>query len=172
MIRRLITALALSCLLPLAHAAEKQATTLQACELRSEPYSDANISAQLEARQQVSVLKRKGGWYQVNTAEGKGWLRMSQLRFGDAETTRQSNTGNGLAQAFSFLTSGRSGSSGVTVATGIRGLDAADMTNARPNHRAVKRLEKLRVSAANARRYAGAVKLRTQPLGYFDTPEQ
>jgi hypothetical protein len=139
---------------------------LQQTTLRAEPYSDAAALATLRAKQQVTVIERKGGWYQVRIPGQSGWLRMSHVRFGDGSSTTQGSSG--LSETLRFLSTGRSGSSGVTVATGIRGLDAADVANARPDHRAVNRLERYRVSQSTVESFAHSGKLRTQPLGYLD----
>ena len=165
--RRPLLTLVLCCLLPAAlHAEEQIATVLQQTSLRAEPYSDAASLATLYAKQQVTVIERKGGWYQVRSGASRGWLRMSHVGFGDGSTS-QAGSG-GLAETLRFLSTGRSGSDGVTVATGIRGLDAADITNARPNHRAVYQLNRFRAGPAQAQQYARAVPLKSQPLGYFD----
>ncbi len=163
---RLLLTLVLSCLLPAVLFAEEQrATVLQQTTLRAEPYSDAAALATLSAKQQVTVIERKGGWYQVRIPGRTGWLRMSHVRLGDGSNTTQGSSG--LSETLRFLSTGRSGSSGVTVATGIRGLDAADVANARPDHRAVNRLERYRVSQSTVESFAHSGKLRTQPLGYI-----
>ncbi|MEN8169872.1 MAG: SH3 domain-containing protein [Pseudomonadota bacterium] len=158
--------LILCCLLPSAAlAAEQLATVLQQTTLRAEPFSDAAQILTLKARQQVTVLQRKGGWYQVRSAGQSGWLRMSRVRFGSGATTQ--NSSSGLGQALSFLTTGRSGSSGVTVATGIRGLDSADVANAKPDHQALKRLKQFQANPDQARQFARNAQLKSQPVGYF-----
>ncbi len=149
---------------PALFAAEQIATVLQPSALYAEPYSDARKLTTLKAKQQVTVLKRKGGWYQVQGGGNTGWLRMSRVRFGAGVVER---SGEGLEQTLRFLSTGRSGADGVTVATGIRGLEAADVANATPDHQAVARLERFRSSAESARRYAAGAKLKTQPLGYL-----
>lgn len=153
---------------PAIEAAEQLATTLQQTELRSEPYTDAGVVAPLQAKQSVTVLQRKGGWYQVRTARHSGWLRMSHIRFGDGTAAKRD--GGGLAQTLRFLSTGRSGASGVTVATGIRGLDAADVANASPDHQAAGKLQRYTVSAAAVKEHARSANLKSQPLGYIAKP--
>ena len=164
--KRTLLTLLLCCLLsPALHAGEQRATTLKQTELRSEPYSDARVVTSLRARQSVTVVQRKGGWYQVRSAGHRGWLRMSHIRLGDGASA--GSDGSGLAQTLRFLGTGRSGASGVTVATGIRGLDAADVANATPNHGAVNRLERYKASPTAAKSFARNVHLKSQPLGYI-----
>ena len=165
MTTRVLLFLATSLLSTALFADEQIATTLKSSSLFAEPYSDAKQLATIGARQQVTVLKRKGGWYQVKHGSQRGWLRMSTIRFGNSEATAQS--GEGLAQTLRFLSTGRSGTDGVTVATGIRGLDAADVANATPNHNAVKRLERYNTNPQTAKKFARNARLKTQPLGYI-----
>lgn len=173
-ITRPLLALILCCLFPPALlAAEQLATVLQQTELRAEPFSDATPLAAIGAKQQVTVIQRQGGWYQVRSGKQTGWLRMSHVRFGDsttATTTGTQQSGSGLAQTLRFLSTGRSGADGVTVATGIRGLDAADIANAKPDRQALNRLNRFQAKPARARQFAASAQLKTQPLGYFDEP--
>ncbi len=166
MIRTLLT-LALCGLFPSALlAAEQVATILQQTSLQAEPYSDARTLITVKTGQQVKVIQRKGGWYQVRSGYQSGWLRMSHLRLGTASGS--SSAGNGISETLRFLNTGRSGSSGVTVATGIRGLDAADMANARPNHGAVKKLDRFQSKPKQVEKFARSAQLKTQPLGYME----
>lgn len=146
-------------------AAEQLATVLQPTTLQAEPFADAAPLASLRAKQQVTVLQRQGGWYQVRSGKQRGWLRMSHLRFGEGATTAP--PGAGLAQTLRFLSTGRSGADGVTVATGIRGLDSADMANAKPDRQALSRLNRFQARPERARQFADSAQLKSQPLGYF-----
>lgn len=159
--------LILCCLLSsLTFAEEIQlATVLQRSALLDAPYSDAKEITQLKAKQQVTVLQRRGGWYQVSSNGASGWLRMSRIRLGDGTTSKPD--GEGLSQTLRFLSTGRSGADGVTVATGIRGLDSADVSNAKPDHKAVEALSQFHVAPDEAKAFAAQAQLQTQPLGYF-----
>lgn len=165
MIRTILTLALCGLFSPTALAEEQLATILQQTSLRAEPYSDARALTTLKARQRVTVIQRKGGWYQVRSGSQSGWLRMSHLRLGAASSTQPD--GSGLSQTLRFLSTGRSGASGVTVATGIRGLDAADVANAQPNHQAVAGLERFYAHPERIRQFARDAKLQTQPLGYL-----
>jgi hypothetical protein len=167
MMRPLFVLLLCSLLPPALVAAEQPAHLLQPTTLRAEPFADAAPLATLKAKQQVRVLQRKGGWYQVRSGKQSGWLRMSHLRLGDGTTTAQKGD-SGVAQTLRLLGTGRSGADGVTVATGIRGLDAADVANARPDHQALQRLDRYLSKAEQARQFAASARLKSQPLGYFD----
>ncbi len=162
----LLTALALGG--PLPALAEQAATVLRDTELRHEPFSDAGITAQLKANNRLTVFKRQGGWYQVRHGEQQGWVRMSAIRLGEAPAGGSS----GIVDTLRFLGSGRSGASGVTVATGIRGLDAADVANATPDHAALKQLDRIRISPSQARAFAAEAKLKCHSLAYLKAEAQ
>ena len=93
---------------------------------------------------------------------------MTALRLGDG-TAKKGDSG--IGSALQFLNSGRSGSSGVTVATGVRGLDSADMTNAVPDPKAVDGMDKVAVSAADARKFAAQAKLTSHSIAYIPPPQ-
>lgn len=160
--------LLLGCLLAGGSGAEEvqSATVLKETALYAEPYSDAATLGRLKAKQEVAVLGRQGGWYQVRRGELQGWLRMSHVRF-SAQGAAQAD-GSGLRQTVQLLSTGRSGASGVTVATGIRGLEVADVANAAPDHQAVERLERYQVSPEQAENFAQGAQLQSQPLGYLN----
>lgn len=150
---------------PLCRAAEQGGTVLRDSELRSEPYTDTTVLGKVKAKSTVMVIKRQGGWYQVRDAAGRsGWLRMSALRLGELRAGGDS----GVGETIQFLSTGRSGASGVTVATGIRGLDSADVANATPNHQAVKRLAAYQSSATQAKSFAAGGKLKSRELAYME----
>lgn len=164
--RSLITLILCSCFFPVVQAEEaKIATVIRGTTLYAEPYSDAQVIGSLKAKQQVAITQRKGGWYRVMRDDARGWLRMSHVRFGTHNG--DSRNGEGLKQTLRFLSTGRSGADGVTVATGIRGLDAADVANARPNHRAVNKLDSYAVSQRQAAVFAREAGLKSRSLSYI-----
>ncbi len=163
MMRRLLllAALNLTAIAPL-HA-EQGAYMLRSAALHHEPYSDARIVTELKPREVLTILERRGGWYQARTTEQQlGWVRMSTIRLGEPGTG-----GQNVSETLRILRSGRSNADGVTVATGIRGLDTADMANATPNHQAVKHLGRYQADAAQARTYAAQGKLNSRQRPYI-----
>jgi hypothetical protein len=150
--------------------AEQAAVTLRDSTLRATPHSDAAAISKLKAKTSLQIMQRKGGWYQARDAKRHtGWIRMSHIRLGDGKSSE--NKGGGVAQTLNFLSTGRSGASGVTVATGIRGLDSADVSNAKPDHKAVKKLDRYKVSSVSAKQFAGKGELHEQKLRYFKEPK-
>ena len=151
---------------PLAAAAQA-GIVLQDSPLHAEPFSDAQQLGSLTARSPITVLQRQGGWYQIRDAQNRqGWLHMSRVRLGDGSSGGSVDL-SGLSQAQQLLQSGRSGSGGTTVATGIRGLDAEDLGKASPDHQAVQAMARYQTDAATARRFAETAKLRSQALAYL-----
>ncbi|PKM44638.1 MAG: hypothetical protein CVV05_08755 [Gammaproteobacteria bacterium HGW-Gammaproteobacteria-1] len=158
----------LLCGLSLAAQADP-AHVIRATELKAKPFSDAATLAPLAVKSVVDVQAREGGWYKVKAGGKQGWVRMTTLRLGDGSAKPGDS---GVGSALQFLNTGRSGSSGVTVATGVRGLDAADITNAVPDPKAVAKLDTLAAPADDARRYAAEQKLKAQKIAYLPDPAQ
>lgn len=154
--------LGLSCSLP---AAAETAITIKDTELKKEPFSDAATLATLPGQASVEVLKRQGGWTQVKpTSAEKGWVRMLNLRMSSA-LAKQGNSGSGIGALFNVA---RSGSSGTTVTTGVRGLDITrdSLQSASPNPAELKRMHGYSVSKAEALKLASSANLRKQSVEY------
>lgn len=159
--------------LPAALQAQQAAVALRDTVLRAEPHSDATKVTRIKAKTTLRILQRRGGWYQAeDEKKHTGWLRMSHIRLREQSPAASGGSeGGGLAQTINFLSSGRSGASGVTVATGIRGLDSADVSNAKPDRKAVEKLDSYKVSTANAEKFAANGKLQEKKLRYFKGPD-
>lgn len=145
-------------------AAAEPGTLLKDSELRARPFGDAEVLAPLKAKATVDIVARKGAWAQVK-AEGKtGWVRLLNLRTGSGQ---RGDAGVGaLASAF------KTGSSGNTVTTGVKGLSEEKLKTAAPNPEEARRLDQYRESEAGARSYAKQAKLAPQQAPYFDATGQ
>lgn len=153
--------LGLVCSLP---AAAETAVTSRETELKQEPFTDAATIATLPGKTSVEVLKRQGGWTQVKPpSAGQGWVRMLNLRFG-AGSGKES--GSGLGSLFNVA---RTGSSGTTVTTGVKGLDITKDTiqNANPDMAELKRMHGYGVSKAEALKLASSANLHKQSVEYL-----
>jgi Bacterial SH3 domain len=138
------------------------ATTIRAVELKQAPASDAETVATLEEEATVQTGERRGGWIRVKTDAGaSGWVKFLALRF--SGTGRGKNSDSGVAQLFNPA---RSGSSGSQVTTGVRGLDAEDISAAQPNPTALERMDGYAVNADEASRFAAAGPLQPQSVDY------
>lgn len=140
--------------------------TIMAAELKQEPFIDAATVAKLENNTELDVLKRQGGWMQVKAAVGEGWLKMTAIRLGTAGPAKGDS---GLGSLAKMALTGRSGNTGVTVTTGVRGLSPEELKNATPNPEAVKQLDQYAGSKAKAQAFASAGKLQPQSVEYLDT---
>jgi hypothetical protein len=123
-------------------AAEKGVMRYSA-DLMAAPFRDAKVVAGLKEKQRVVVSERRGAWLNIATEDNKlkGWVRLHQVSVGDGTTTYVRNTG-------------RSGSSGLVATTGIRGLQAGQLKDAKPNEAELQKLNSYRASEAQARELA------------------
>ncbi|HVL34931.1 MAG TPA: SH3 domain-containing protein [Burkholderiales bacterium] len=152
--------LALLLLLPLAAAAEP-ATLIRASDLKEAPATDAPTLASLPENAAVEALERKGGWTRVRAADGEGWVRMLALRFASSGNAKQGDSG--IAQVVNVA---RTGTSGTQVTTGVRGLDAEQLANARPNPAELAKMESLATDRAGAEAFAAQGKLAPARVEY------
>jgi hypothetical protein len=138
------------------------ATVIRATDLKQAPATDAATTAQLAENAQVDALERKGGWTRVKAAGGaEGWVRMLSLRYAGSGDAKQGDSG--VSQ---LLNVARSGTSGAQVTTGVRGLDAEQLANAKPNPAELKKLEGYSASKEGAEGFATTGKLQPQRVDY------
>lgn len=136
------------------------ATLLKDGELRAKPLGDADLVVMLKAREKVDITARKGAWANVQTAKGQtGWVRLLNLRTGSGKS---GDAGVG-AVASLFKT----GSSGNTVSTGVKGLSEEKLKSAQPNEEEAKRLDKYKNTSSDARNYAKQGKLSAEQVNYL-----
>jgi len=89
-------------------------------DLRSEPTLSAAVVAILARGEKVELLNTKGGWLQVKTTQGEGW--MSRLTLSAREPIRQMSL-SGMDQNIDTT---RRRASTMTAAGATRGLSADD----------------------------------------------
>lgn len=153
-------------------SASQTGTTRFATPLKSEPFLDADVLSELGADTDVTVLRRQGGWYELNTPdELSGWARLTSIRLNAGESTASGDGDSGLSSVVDLVTEGRAGSSDVVASTGVRGMDAQDIENSTPDPAAVDGLAALVVDEAAARNFAGELQLASQDLAYLQMPE-
>lgn len=138
------------------------ATAIRATELRAAPATDAAVLAPLAESARVDVLERKGGWTRVRTAAGaEGWVRMLALRHAGGGEAKQGDSG--IVQ---LLNVARSGTSGTQVTTGVRGLDAEQLANAKPNAAELQKMQGYAAGKDAAAGFAASGKLQSRSVGY------
>lgn len=150
--------------LAMSAAAAETALTVRSTELKKEPFIDAATVATLAEQEKVEIIKRQGAWTQVKTAAAQGWVRMLSLRLGEG-TAKKGDSGIG-----SLLNVARTGSSGNTVSTGVRGLSEEDLKNTQPNPEELQKMERLAASAQEARSFAGSARLGSRQVDYLAPP--
>jgi hypothetical protein len=137
------------------------AYTVRSTEIKQLPYSDAKTVGNLDDKTKVNVMLRRGGWTKISSTKGDGWVRMLSLR--NSSIARKPGD-NGLQSMFNVA---RTGSSGITMTTGVRGLSEEDLKNAHPNPAEFEKLQKYAVNRAKAEKFAHAAKLKDQQLDYL-----
>ena len=145
--------------------AGESGTALKADALRAEPFADAKETAKLAAGDKVDILNKNGGWLQVKSAKGSGWVRMLSIRKGEARK------GSGEAAGVLALASGRAGTGKVVATTGIRGLNEEELKSAKFNEAEVKLAESYATSKADAQKFAAQGKLAARKFDYLPAPQ-
>jgi uncharacterized protein YgiM (DUF1202 family) len=143
------------------HAAD-YANTIRETELKTGPYTDAKTLASLPANSKVEVVKRQSAWTQVKAGTAKGWVRMLSLRFQSGTSARRDS---GLGALFNVAKTGKSGS---TVTTGVRGLSEEQLKNARPNPEELEVAKDYAAGKSEAKKFAAAGKLKAQGVEYVN----
>lgn len=155
-------ALALAMLAVLAGGAvlAESGTVLKDTPLRSEPLASASEVAKLKARETVEITARQGAWAGVKTPAGaEGWARILNLRTGSGVAA--SASGAQLASVFA------TGSSGVSVSTGVKGMSAEQLMSASPDAGQVAMLDGYAVATGDASQFASQVPLSAQRVAYL-----
>lgn len=140
-----------------AEAAEK-GIIIRTGELMAQPFIDAAKAGPVTANQPVTIVERRGGWTNVESSGKSGWVRTLNIRL---EAGQHPTGGTGQTAAL------RTGSSGRTVTTGIKGLDEDDIRNASPDAIQVAQLSALSVTPVEARQKAAQSNLKEQNVAYL-----
>jgi hypothetical protein len=149
-------------------ALAESAVTLKETELKKEAAIDSPTLATLPGKSRVEVLKRQGGWTQIKPTselQSQGWVKMFSLKYGDPST----KSDDGSALGSSLFNVARSGSSGTTVTTGVKGLEITkeSLQNASPNRSELKLMHGYSVSKAEALQLASSGGLQKQSVPYL-----
>lgn len=141
------------------------AVTLKQVSLRAAPAADAAAVATVDANTAVEMLKRQGGWVQLQSGSDTGWAKLFDIKLGAAGSQpAKSSGGSGIADTLNLATGKRDAS----VTTGVRGLDAKMLENAQPNEQQVAKLATYAATPTKAQAFAKAGKLAARnvaPMG-------
>ncbi len=140
-------------------------TALKADDLKAEPFRDAKRVGSLTAGDTVEILKKEGGWFQVKSVKGSGWVRMLSIRRGEARK------GTVDAAGILGLASGRAGTGRVVATTGVRGLSEEDLKAAKFNEVELKKAESFATTQTDAQKFAANGKLVARKVEYLSTPK-
>jgi hypothetical protein len=148
-----------------AASASAQPVTLERdSPLYAEPRLDAAQTAQLRQGAVGEVVGKQGGWLNLKTAAGIGWLFSFNVRFPSQKAGNgESAAGSALGQVF-----GPRRSVSVASSIGIRGLEEEDLRQARFDAGQVKLLDDYAASkqaAEDAARAAGLASVTVEYLG-------
>ena len=149
-------------------AAAESGTLIKPDQLKAEPFVDAATVAALAKDTQLDILSKSGGWLNVKTARGKGWVRLLSVRRGDPQRKSTTREAQGLLE----LASGRAGSGRIVSTTGIRGLSEEELKSADYAAAELARAESLAVSRADAERFAAEAKLQKRRIEYLPEPRK
>ena len=141
--------------------AGESGVAVKADSLRAEPFQDARALGQVGKGERADILKKNGGWLQIKTAKGTGWIRMLSIRRDAAGSSAR--PGSSLAA----LASGRAGTGRVVATTGIRGLNEEELKAAKYNEAEIKLAESYGSSKGEAQKFAQKGKLVAQKLDYL-----
>jgi hypothetical protein len=149
--------------------AQETGVAVRQSEVKKEPFSDAATVGTLPAKTQVKIVKREGGWMQIESAAAAGWVRMLEIRLG--ATGGGGEQASGDAGVKSMFNLARTGSSGTAVATGVRGLSKEQIQNARPNPVELEKLSAFAAARPDAEQFAaGDPQLKPQTIEYMSAP--
>jgi hypothetical protein len=147
-------------------AAQTQAFTNRATDLKDQASAEARTLASLPENTEVKVIARGGGWTHVETGGKSGWVRVFHLRFPVTASTSESS-GGGFLSGLSGAIGGRPKSQQAGIQTvGVRGLSPEELKNASPDPEALRRMQSFRADAAGAERFAREGKLNAVNVDY------
>lgn len=160
-------------ILAVSASAGQRATTHVKTKLKAEPFLDAKTVIKVKKKTKVEILKRKGGWYQVTfkdkkKAEHRGWLKMASVRLKKTDEASNKKGSLGLKKTANLITTGRSGSKTVSASTGVRGLEEEDLSNAKPNTKALEKMEGFSQKESEVKDFADKLSLKSNKIKYFE----
>lgn len=152
-----VVLLAAGLLIGTAALASERGLMIRAGDLFEQPFIDAKKLGPLTPNQPVTIVERRGGWVSVDAGGKRGWVRLLNLRL---EPAVQPTAGRSTAAL-------RTGSTGRTVATGVKGLDEADIRSASLDRGQLAQLELLGVTDDAAKQYGSQNQLKESLIAYL-----
>ena len=150
-----------------AGAAEK-ALMIRAGDLLAQPFIDAANIGKVAPAEPVTIVERRGAWVKIETNGKSGWVRLLNVRLAPVTAIAGSGKTAQPAKPTGMASLLRTGSSGRTVTTGVKGMDEEDIRNAIPNYVELALLDTMAVDAADARANAGRTNRTERSVDYLD----
>jgi len=169
---RILLAILISALASVTIAA-KEATITRDTTLYEQPFRDASTVAELDADTAVTIKTRKGGWYQIISPKGEGWVSITTLRL--KSVARKNNNDDDasigqLAGSGGLFSTGRGSTSDEAAATGLKGLEEETIQRSTVRRTLTQQLlDQNAVPGNQARVFARDGKLQSRQLGYPDS---
>jgi hypothetical protein len=152
-------------LLAMSAFADETGSVIRADRIKVEPFRDAKTIATLSVGDKVEIVKKNGGWLQIKSLKGKGWVHMLNVR--KEGMRKDSGDIGGLLS----MASGRAGTGKVVATTGIRGLDEVELKSAKYNETELSLVESYSINRADAQLFAIQGKLVARQFDYLPFPE-
>jgi len=143
-------------------SAAEEGLVIRAAELMAQPFLDAPKAGPIAPNQPVTILERRGGWVRVDAGGRTGWVRVLNVRLVSAGAAGPAARGSGGITALL-----RTGSSGKTVTTGVKGMGEEDIRRAAPDYAELGQLGTLGVDAATARDHSQKNALKEPAVEYL-----
>ena len=141
--------------------AQDRGVALKADKLVAEPFADAKKVGSLAQGDDVTILKKTGGWYLVKGKGPQGWVRMLSVRRGEAGKSS-------AAKDVAALSTGRTGTGQIVSTTGVRGLSEEELKAAKYDEKELMKAESFVVSKADAGKFAQKGKLLARAFNYLE----
>lgn len=139
---------------------------LKADDIKAEPFKDAKTVASLAKGDTLEILGKQGGWLQVKSSGGKGWVRILSVKRGAASKKDAGKEASGVLA----MSTGRAGTGQIVSATGVRGLGEEDLKAAKFDEAELKKAEANAVAAAAASSFAAQGKLAARDVAFLPEP--
>lgn len=152
-------------LLAMPVVAAEMGSVIRSDEIKVEPFRDAKTTATLSIGDKVEIVKKNGGWLQIKSTKGKGWVHMLNVRKGEMRK------GSGELGGLLGMASGRAGTGTVVSTTGIRGLDEVELQSAKYNETELNLLESYTINRTEAQVFATQGRLVARKFDYLPFPD-
>ena len=157
--RQALVAAVLACLAAGAYA--ESASVLRKTEVRATPAANADVVAELKAKETIEIAGRQGAWANVKTSAGvDGWTRVLNLTTSSASGARGANSAD-LGALFA------TGSTGATSSTAAKGLSPNDLMQSSPDAMQLAKLDGFASNAGDAQGFAAQAPVTKQSVPYL-----